>query len=518
MRGRRWLARGVGGVLMVVCGAVAYLGWPSDEFAPYEYGRDQRERLPRMTLLNHERVMHDLFGDPALEVKTVGILVYDGVDTLEAIAPMVVFSELMGVQIQYVGLHKGLVSTRLIEVAVDTTIMEADSFDVLVVPGGTPAGVQAALRDTTLRDWLIRADSSARLTAGIGHGALLLAKAGLLDERRVALAWPEAQANAEALGVRHDDRRYVNDGRYWTSVGGTAAIDVSLAMLQAIAGPRYLQAAMLDLEYAPAPPLTGGHASTTPADLLGELMRQSYRESDLVLLDSGPLALQPPAGNAQLLVGVLVYEDFFTLDAIGPLVVLAQIEGVDVRLVRAGESEIVKSGRTRLHVPTSIKDIDALDVLLVPGGSSGTWAITGNREALDWIRRIDVGSRYTGSVCTGAWILGAAGLLEGRRATTNWYRAAQMMKHYGAEFVEQRYVVDGKYWTSAGVSAGIDLSFALIQDLRGEAAAQSAMMRLHYSPQPPLDAGTPAKTDDEVLDMMHQMYDYMMLPLIREAL
>lgn len=90
------------------------------------------------------------------------------------------------------------------------------------------------------------------------------------------------------------------------------------------------------------------------------------------------------------------------------------------------------------------------------------------------------------------------------------------MARYGAKFTPQRHVVDGKYWTSAGVSAGIDLSFALIAELRGEPAAHAAMLRLHYQPTPPIDAGSPEKTEDLVLDMMVQMYDYLMVPLIRE--
>jgi transcriptional regulator GlxA family with amidase domain len=168
-----------------------------------------------------------------------------------------------------------------------------------------------------------------------------------------------------------------------------------------------------------------------------------------------------------------------------------------------------------LIVPLSIADVSTLDLLLVPGGSDGTWEMVQNSEVLEWIQMIDANSRYTTSVCTGSWVLGSAGLLENRQATTNWYRAGQMMERFGAKFQPVRYIADGKYWTSAGVSAGIDMSFALIADMRGEEAAQTAMMRLYYHPEPPIDAGTPETTDDLVLDMMHQMYDFLMVPLIR---
>ena len=496
-------------------GIYLYLAWPTAEYQPYQYGRADREKLPRMTLVNHEEIMSGLLGEPAIPVMTIGILVYDGVDTLEAVAPMVVFSELMGVKLEYVGRRSGVVASTLAELVVEHSIDDIDQLDVLVVPGGNRAGLEAVLDDSGLHDWLRRIDAGSMLTAAIGDGALLLAKAGLLQDRSIAFGWPQAQANTAAVGAKFVDKQYTNDSKYWTSVGGAAAIDQSLAMLQAIAGTRHLQAAMLDLEYDPEPPFRGGTADTTPPEILEALSAQTWQRAGLSLLDATATdsndGLQEP-----LQIGILVYEDFFTLDAIGPLAVLSQIEGAKVRLVRFGDQETIKSGRTRLRVPTSTADVDQLDLLLVPGGSNGTWSVSRNPAALDWIRAIDARSRYTASVCTGSWILGAAGLLKDRRATSNWYRAGQMMTRYGAQFMPQRYVADGKYWTSAGVSAGIDLSFALIAQLRGEPAAHAAMMRLHYRPTPPIDAGSPEKTEDLVLDMMVQMYDYVMVPLIRE--
>lgn len=482
----------------------------------YQYGRADRERLPQMTLLNHQKVMEDLLGEPSIPVKTIGILVYEGVDTLEVIAPMAVFSELMDVKIEYIGLQPGTVSTTLIDLVVDRTIDEVDGLDLLVVPGGNREGMQTVLQDAVLKDWLVRMDQSTQLTTGIGYGTVLLAEAGLLEGKRMAFNWLDAEANVQALGGIYDAARYTNDGKYWTSVGSTGAIDMSLAMLKAIAGEKHLQGAMLDLEYDPDPPFEGGTPATTPPEVLEAIKAASYRHGALTLLDSAHPVSPGSHPDEKLDVGVMVYPDFFTLDVIGPLAVLSQLPGANVRLVRYGDKEKIKSGRSRFIVPTSIADVEKLDVLVVPGGSTGTWDITQDSKALDWIRKIDAQSRYTSSVCTGSWILGAAGLLEGRKATTNWYRAEQMMTHYGASFVPERYVQDGKYWTSAGVSAGLDLAFALIADLQGNAAAEAAMLRLNYHPEPPMDAGTPEKTDDLVLDMMHQMYDYLMVPLIKK--
>ena len=517
MRKRNIIILGLSVLLLVAIAAFAYVGWPQPEYDPYQYGSAEREKLPRMTLLNHQEIMHEVLGHPKLTVTTIGILVYDGASTLEAVGSMVTFSELMDVQVEYIGLQPRSVSTDLADIVVERSIDEVDQLDLLVVPGGTRDGLQVVLEDAKLIDWIQRLDQGTKLTAGVGYGSLLLAEAGLLGDRQIAFGWPLAEENALAIGSRFDNGRYTHDDKYWTSVGGTAAIDMALAMVEAIAGTNHLQGAMLDLEYDPAPPFEGGTAETTPAEILDSLMGSTYQHGELTLLDGSVLQRPASTNSAETLqVGILVYDGFFTLDAIGPLAVLSQMENAQVHLIRYGNQEEIKSGRTRLIVPLSMADVSTLDLILVPGGSDGTWEMVQNPEVLEWIRLIDFNSRYTTSVCTGSWVLGAAGLLQNRQATTNWYRANQMMERFGAQFVPERYTSDDKYWTSAGVSAGIDMSFALIAEIRGETAAQTAMMRLYYNPEPPINAGTPEKTDDLVLDMMHQMYDFLMVPLIRK--
>lgn len=511
MKKRKLLIAGMSLLLLVAIAVFVYVGVPRPEYNPYQYGSSEQEKLPRMTLLNHQDIMHDVVGHPELPVKTLGILVYDRANTLETIAPMVVFSELMDVEVEYIGVQTGVVSTDLADIVVERSFTEVEQVDVLLVPGGTREGLQAVLENTELRDWLQSIDKDAILMAGAGYGSVILAEAGLLQDRTVTFSWPKGEENAIALGSQFDAGRYTHDGKYWTAVGGTAVIDMTLAMVEAISGNHHLQGAMLDLEYDPAPPFEGGTAETTPATLLDALMASTYTFGDLTLLEN-------PASTSTddlLQVGILVYDGFFTLDAIGPLAVLSELTNAEVHLIRYNNNEEIKSGRTRLIVPMSTMDVSHLDLLLVPGGSNGTWSMVENPDVLDWIRTIDTSSRYTTSVCTGSWVLGAAGLLEGRQATTNWYRAGQMMARFGAEFQPVRYTSDGKYWTSAGVSAGIDMSFALLAEIDGEEAARTAMMRLYYHPEPPIDAGSPEKTDDLVLDMMHQMYDFLMVPLIR---
>jgi transcriptional regulator GlxA family with amidase domain len=177
---------------------------------------------------------------------------------------------------------------------------------------------------------------------------------------------------------------------------------------------------------------------------------------------------------------------------------------------------VKNQGGLNIEVTRSIDEVSKLDILVIPGGAVETFRQTLDTAVLQWIRKIDSNSVYTTSVCTGAWILGATGLLKDRKATTNWYRAAEMMTMYGAKFQQERYVQDGKYWTSAGVTAGIDMSLAIIYDLMGKQYTQGVMMDLEYNPKPPIQGGTVASSDPIVAEMMKTMYDMVMLPLIEK--
>jgi putative intracellular protease/amidase len=223
----------------------------------------------------------------------------------------------------------------------------------------------------------------------------------------------------------------------------------------------------------------------------------------------------PPAMEIKT-IGILVYEGMFTLDAVGPMCVLSELSGTDVRYIGL-QKGLIRSGRTVIQVEQTIADVKSLDILIIPGGSAATWEAGQDSTLLQWIRKIDQTTQITASVCTGAWILGEAGLLQGRRATTHWYRAEEMLTRYGATYTPARYVHDGKYWTSAGVTAGMDMSLALILEIRGQAYLQGAMLDLEYDPHPPIDAGTPAKSDPAVVDMMVQMYDFGLQPLIEKT-
>lgn len=212
-------------------------------------------------------------------------------------------------------------------------------------------------------------------------------------------------------------------------------------------------------------------------------------------------------------IGIYVYDGLNTLDAFGPYHVLSEIMGVNIFFV-AKEKGFVKNQRgMQIKVDKSIADVKQLDILVIPGGAKETFMQTQDTTVLNWIREIDKTSVYTTSVCTGGWILGATGLLKDKNVTTNWYRADEIMKIYGANFKQERYVRDGKYWTSAGVTAGMDMALGIMDELMGKKYTQGVMLDLEYDPKPPYKAGSVTNTEPVVVDMMTQMYDMGLQPL-----
>jgi len=217
-------------------------------------------------------------------------------------------------------------------------------------------------------------------------------------------------------------------------------------------------------------------------------------------------------------IGILVYDGYNTLDAVGSYQTLSQIMGAKVFFIAKQKGLVRNQTGLKVQVDTSIAEVSKLDILVIPGGAAETFMQTKDSVTINWIKQIDKTTTYTTSVCTGAWILGATGLLQGKNATTNWYRAQEMMTSYGAKFKEERWVKDGKYWTSAGVTAGLDMSLAIINDLMGEKYTKGVMLDLEYDPKPPFNAGSVRKTDPIVADMMKEMYDMLMLPLIQKQI
>jgi cyclohexyl-isocyanide hydratase len=196
-------------------------------------------------------------------------------------------------------------------------------------------------------------------------------------------------------------------------------------------------------------------------------------------------------------IGLLVFPNVQQLDLTGPYEVFASLPGAVVRLVwKTGETVTASTG-LELQPDTTFADCPPLDVLCVPGGA-GVNALLEDAETLAFLRRQAERARYVTSVCTGALVLGAAGLLAGRRATTHW-ASHDLLATLGAVPTKGRVVRDGNILSGGGVTAGIDLALTLVAELAGRAAAQAIQLQLEYAPEPPFAAGTPETAPAEVL-------------------
>lgn len=201
--------------------------------------------------------------------------------------------------------------------------------------------------------------------------------------------------------------------------------------------------------------------------------------------------------DAHLRIGSLLFEGIDQIDLTGPFEVLSRIPNSTYRIYGKTTAPVRDLQGLRLTPDATLADAPPLDVLHVPGGQ-GQEALMEDAEVLGWIRQQASGACSIFSVCTGALICGAAGLLKGRRATTHW-SALHLLPFFGAIPVDERVVVDGAWIFAAGVTAGIDGALRLVAELRGDAAAQSIQLHMVYAPEPPFDSGTPATAPAAIL-------------------
>jgi transcriptional regulator GlxA family with amidase domain len=202
-------------------------------------------------------------------------------------------------------------------------------------------------------------------------------------------------------------------------------------------------------------------------------------------------------------IACLIFDKFTALDVIGPYEVLSRLPGTEFTFV-AKEAGPKRSdtGVLGLSADRTLAELPDPDLLLV-GGGEGNRPMLDDAEILDWLRTADAGSTWTTSVCTGALVLGAAGLLEGKRATTHW-AYLDRLTGYGAEPVIERYVIDGKLATAAGVSAGLDMALDLVARIAGEDVAKAIQLGIEYDPAPPFDSGAPHKASPELVELIRQ--------------
>ncbi len=201
-------------------------------------------------------------------------------------------------------------------------------------------------------------------------------------------------------------------------------------------------------------------------------------------------------------IGSLLFEGVDQIDLTGPFEVLSRIPNSTYRIYGKTAAPVRDLKGLRLTPDASLADAPPLDVLHVPGGF-GQEALMEDTEVLDWIRGQATGACRIFSVCTGALLCGAAGLLKGRRATTHW-ASFHLLPLFGAIPVDERVVVDGAWVFAAGVTAGIDGALRLAAELRGEAAAQAIQLHMVYAPDPPFDSGTPETAPAAILEQARQ--------------
>jgi cyclohexyl-isocyanide hydratase len=201
-------------------------------------------------------------------------------------------------------------------------------------------------------------------------------------------------------------------------------------------------------------------------------------------------------------IGLLVFPAVQQLDLTAPYEVFASIPGAAVHLVWKDLAPI-KSATGLVLTPTvSFAECPRLDVLCVPGGI-GVNCLLDDADTLDFVREKALTARYVTSVCTGALVLGAAGLLQGRRATTHWF-AHDFLAAFGAIPVHQRVVRGGNLITAGGVTAGLDFGLTVVAELIGQNQAEAIQLNLEYDPQPPFHAGTPDTAPANILAEVKQ--------------
>jgi transcriptional regulator GlxA family with amidase domain len=203
-------------------------------------------------------------------------------------------------------------------------------------------------------------------------------------------------------------------------------------------------------------------------------------------------------------IAFLLYENMTSLDLIGPYQVLSMLPGVRCRLVADTAGPIRTDAGIRIVAEETFADVTSAEILVVPGSKDPSGAIQ-SPTTLAWLTRMNETTRWTTSVCTGALILGAAGLLRGHRATTHWLTRG-VLESMGATVVEDRVVIDGKVITAAGVSSGIDMALRLVALERGDLVAQAIQLAIEYAPEPPFNSGSPRTAAPEVVAMVKQMF------------
>ncbi len=199
-------------------------------------------------------------------------------------------------------------------------------------------------------------------------------------------------------------------------------------------------------------------------------------------------------------IAFLLFDNVNALDVAGSCEILSKIPGTDIKYVSKQQGIIRTDIQLRMTADYSIEDVEKTDMLIIPGGR-GLSVIAEDSEIINWIRNIHKTTTWTVSICTGAMLLAIAGILKGVNCTTHWVKLP-CLEDFGAKPQKQRFVIDGKVATSAGVSAGIDLALHLAALIAGETVAKVIQLAIEYDPAPPFECGSPNKAPKEISELV----------------
>lgn len=197
-------------------------------------------------------------------------------------------------------------------------------------------------------------------------------------------------------------------------------------------------------------------------------------------------------------IGFVIFPNLTQLDFTGPLQVLNRLPGSNTHIIAKSLDPVPSDCGLGLMPTTTFEDCPQLDLVCVPGGGMGVADAIADPETIDLVRNQAAGARYVTSVCTGAFILGAAGLLQGRRATTHW-AYTDLLALVGATYVKSRIVQDGNVFTAGGVTSGIDSALRIVAEIAGAETAQAIQLGIEYDPAPPFDTGHPDRAAASVV-------------------
>ena len=213
-------------------------------------------------------------------------------------------------------------------------------------------------------------------------------------------------------------------------------------------------------------------------------------------------AMPAPSGEAKLRIGMVIYNGMTTLDFAGPDDVFARPPGTKTYVLAKNLDPVVTDSQGRILPDLALRDAPELDVLFI-GGGGGVAALMEDGEVLDFFRARAGTAKWVTSVCTGALVLGAAGLLRGYKAVTHW-SAMEYLSAFGAIPTKTRVCIDRNRVTGGGVTAGIDFALTLVSIMVDRRTAEAIQLRLEYNPSPPFNSGSPDTAPSDVLALINE--------------